>query len=366
MIIKSLKTENFRHLNIDELSFSTQVNIIVGPNGSGKTSILEALYFLSRTRSFRVTDSQKIVSFGQDLLRIFASIESDTQLMQIALEKNKQSIIAKKDGEFLHKKTELARLLPVLYLGPDTQMILLDSPKFRRRFLDWGLFHHHPTFLMHWAQYERALKQRNSALKQSLYDKVINSIDQELVIHGNALSLIRAEFTAQIFSAMEPFLKALLADKLDQELQWTMAFKQGYSDDLASALKHSRVPDRMAGFTRVGPHRADFSLKYNGQNVATALSRGQLKLASIALILAQAQLHQQKTLRPSILLVDDITAELDRNHREKLVASLLGLNAQLFISVLEYNEFPELAHIPKNIDKRVFVMDHGSCSNQSY
>ncbi len=353
MIIRELRTEGFRHLDPQPFAFGNRINIIVGKNGSGKTSLLEAIYFVSRLRSFRSADTQKLVNFNSDLFRIFMTLESDQTQLKIAIEKNKQETLVKLNGEFVQKKTELVRLLPVLFLGPDSQMILLDSPKFRRRFLDWGLYHHHPTFLMHWTLFERALKQRNSALKQNLYDKVIESLDVVLVEHGEALSQIRAEFTQQIFAAMRPFLQNLI----QEQGEWSIGFKKGYSDDLYTALKNSRVSDRMAGFTRVGPHRADFSLKFKGHNVAVALSRGQLKLATVSMMLAQLKIHQDKTHKPAILLVDDMTAELDRTHREKLINALVELNAQLFISVLEYNEFPELAALPDDVERRIFKLE---------
>lgn len=358
MIIRTLRTEGFRHLDSQPFVFSDRINIIVGKNGSGKTSLLEAIYFASRLRSFRSADTQKLVNFNSDLFRIFVTLESDQSQSQsqsqlkIAIEKNKHETLVKLNGEFIQKKTELVRLLPILFLGPDSQMILLDSPKFRRRFLDWGLYHHHPAFLMHWTLFERALKQRNSALKQNLYDKVIDSLDIVIVKHGEALSQIRAEFTQQIFAAMLPFLQNLI----QEQGEWSIGFKKGYSDDLNTALKNSRVSDRMAGFTRVGPHRADFSLKFKNQNVAVALSRGQLKLATISMMLAQLKIHQDKMHQPAILLVDDITAELDRTHREKLINALVELNAQLFISVLEYNEFPELSDLPAHIGRHIFKL----------
>ena len=341
MILRSLSLSGFRNLAVQNINFHPKCNIFYGSNASGKTSLLEAIYYLSHLRSFRQRESAKIISDDQDFLRLVSKCYTSLSEHLVGIEVNKQEHIVRVDATPLKQRSTLAKMLPCLYLDPETGKLLTDSPKFRRQFMDWGLFHTESDYHSLWQNYDRALKQRNIILRQKQNLKMLNSYDELLIQYGDQITQKREAFVSAIFKNASPLLSQLI----NQPFEWSMEYKKGYSgDNFGDELKSHREKDLIMGHTRVGPHRGDFTVKANHKNVGEYLSRGQIKLASIALILAQIQLFQSyNEAQNVILLMDDMSAELDKHHREILLEEFLKLNVQLFITCLEENEFPELS-----------------------
>ncbi len=355
MIIESLKVENFRHLANQSYHFDSQFNLIVGKNGSGKTSLLEALYFLSHTRSFRTSRVNQIIANGEDFFRLFAELSrpqiEDEELggelsvspfrSQLGIERDRQEIRVRQDYETVTRRSHLAKLLPILFLGPDTGQLLVESPKFRRQFIDWGLFQNQEEYHRLWLRYERALSQRNAALKQHYPDGVLEGLEEEMAQAGERLSNYRHQFLDQLFIPLKPLLESLLGDGR----QWSLDYQPGFTaGEFKQELAESRARDRILTYTRNGPHRGDFSLKSEGKAVGQYLSRGQIKLATIGMMLAQIRLHREASGDSTILLMDDLTAELDQDKRAILLEELIAQKSQLFVTCLEESEFPELAN----------------------
>lgn len=343
MQIQSLSLTGFRNLSTQNLHFHSKCNIFYGANASGKTSLLEALYYLSHLRSFRQREATKIISDEHDLFRIVAKCHTPLSNHLIGIEANKQELIVRIDATPLKQRSTLAKMLPCLYIDPETGKLLTDSPKFRRQFMDWGLFHTEADYHHLWQSYDRALKHRNILLKQRANPKLLDSYDELLIQYGQQITAKRQQFIKTVFAKAEPLLSKLI----QQEFHWSADYKQGFTgNDFSTELKNNREKDFIVGYTRAGPHRGDFTIKANQKNVGEYLSRGQIKLASIALTLAQIQLFQSYNQAENvILLMDDMSAELDKHHREALLEEFLQLNVQLFITCLEENEFPELKDI---------------------
>ncbi len=340
MIIQSLQVENFRHLASQNFEFDSRFNLIVGKNASGKTSLLESVYYLSQVRSFRTSRINQAICDGKDFFRVIAGLYSaDLELhSHLGIERSRSEIRVRQDGETIQKRSHLAKLLPMLFLGPDTGNNLMEEPKARRQYLDWGLFQNYEHYLRVWQRYERALSQRNAGLKGHSSDAVLNSIEEEFAESGEQLHLARSNFLTEI----TPYIVTLL-NRLIREENWIIEYHAGFTPTkLREELEESRARDRQMTFTRLGPHRGDFTLKYSGKPVAQHLSRGQIKLVTIALMLAQIQLHQSLKQSSTILLMDDLTAELDKDRRLILLEELIAQKSQLFVTCLETDEFPEL------------------------
>ncbi len=341
MIFTSLTLEGFRNLAAQSLTFHPQFNLIIGANGSGKTSLLEALYFVAQVKSFRTNRPNQLIALDNEQFRLFARLTDGRQDAQVGIERQRGGIEIRKDFEPVKRRSELVKLLPILFIGPDSGQLLQESPTFRRNFLDWGLFQNNPKYHALWLRYDRALKQRNSALKNQYSDSVLNALEQELAEAGDYLTAERVLFTQQLSEQLYPFM----AQFFTRDQRWQLEYRSGIPErfeTLLEALKSSRDRDRKRGYTHVGPHRGDFLLKAEGHDVGQIYSRGQMKLTTIALMLAQIALHKDQQEEKTILLMDDLTAELDYHHRALLVHQLLQLNAQLFITALESEEFPEL------------------------
>lgn len=312
-----------------------------GDNASGKTSLLEAIYYLSHLRSFRQREIIHIIQNEHDFFRLVTRCRAAHNEHVIGIETHKQEQIVRVDTFPLKQRSTLTKMLPCLYLDPEAGQLLTAGPKNRRQFMDWALFHTETSYHQTWQFYERALKHRNSLLKQRRDLRQLDSYDELLIQYGNLITAQRAKMIATLFTFAEPLLSRLI----QQPFSWSIDYKKGYSnDDYAEELQLQRERDIVMGFTRSGPHRGDFILKADHKNVEEHLSRGQIKLASIALILAQIQYFQSKNdAQNVILLMDDMSAELDKQHREILLTEFLKLNVQLFITCLEESEFPELS-----------------------
>lgn len=378
MIIESLKVELFRHLKPFTYTFSPDFNLIYGANASGKTSLLEAIYFLSTLRSFRTHNPRELIEKESNYFRLFAKLkdEASQRTSQIGIERDKKNFQIRKDFHTVHKRSELARLLPILFMGPDTGQTLIDSPRYRRQFLDWGLFQNYPHFHPLWLRYERALKQRNAALKQKLSTRLLRGIEEEMVEAGAILSIERESFLEVWMAAALPLLQGLLPELTLWEVGYQFGFSLRFEENSSSplteeerlnqakfglkqALDNARERDLAVGYTRVGPHRGDFSIKVEGREAAKFLSRGQIKLLAMGLMLAQIQVFREKTGHSTILLMDDLTAELDLNKRTLLMTHLLAQKTQLFVTVLERSEFPELAEHPLKSSLESYELSDG-------
>lgn len=357
MIIQSLAVTGFRNLTAQTLNFHPRCNVFYGDNASGKTSLLEALYYLSHLRSFRQREFAKIIQEDHTFFRLVAKCDDHALSHIIGIETQANQHIVRIDADPIKQRSTLAKMLPCLQLDPETGKLLTDSPKLRRQFMDWGLFHTQADYNQLWQYYERVLKQRNSLIKQRGNPKLLDTYDELLANSGEAMTKARTEWVEALFKTAEPLLSRLVA----QPFEWSMEYKKGFSGaSLLTDLQTQREKDLIMGHTRSGPHRGDFILKANGHNVGEYLSRGQIKLASIALTLAQAELFQtHHETQNIILLMDDLSAELDKQHREILLEAFLSLNVQLFITCLEPSEFPELRENQKLTDFAKFKISTG-------
>jgi DNA replication and repair protein RecF len=357
MIISSLTVAHFRNLRQLTLPCSSGLNLILGENASGKTSLLEAIYFLGRARSFRSRHWRELIQHDEKKLQVMATmIRSDTDRRQIpiGIERSTHQLIARVNRRPIHSLAELAAWLPVLLLNPDSHRLLEDGPQQRRRFMDWGLFHRDACFLSTWKRYRDALRHRNAALRQSIDERGMNVWEQELATAAGNIDQLRREFCLALQEALQPLLQQLLAPQV-----LTLDYQRGWAQecDLLELLRSERNRDRLNGHTRAGPHRADFSIRLDERPFTEQLSRGQQKLLVTALILAQAALYRQHRDEPCVLLLDDLPAELDHTNRDKLMACLAQQRIQLFVTAIE----PALLPVERwsEDSRKVFKLSHG-------
>ncbi|WP_026878917.1 DNA replication and repair protein RecF [Ignatzschineria larvae DSM 13226] len=357
MIIQTLQVEQFRHLASQTLSFDSHFNLIVGKNASGKSSLLEAIYFLSQLRSFRTSRINQVIREDTDYFRVMAGLISPQGIdSYLGIERTKGGVLVRQDGETIQKRSHLAKLLPMLFLGPDTGTDLMEEPKSRRQFIDWGLFQNYEAYHRVWQRYDRALSQRNAGLKGGYPNAVLESIELEMSEAGEALNQYRRQFIEEI----APLATALLSRLVSSEIEWQFQYQSGFTEGmLQQELAELRDRDRQMTFTRIGPHRGDFTLKCDGRMAHYHLSRGQVKLATIALMLAQVKMHQEISQSSTILLMDDLTAELDQKRRLILLEELLAHKSQLFVTCLEASEFPELSDLTVQKGMMTYQLNDG-------
>jgi len=353
--VKLTQTSITGFRNLDQISLEPcpSFNLILGPNGAGKTSILEAIHLLSTGHSFRSRKTRELIQRGADELSVTAKLWNEQTSVEhrAGISKNRAGeTTLRLDYEPLQSMSAMTRLLPVKALSPDSHQLIQEGPSGRRLFLDWGLFHVEPSFFTAWKQYKRALEQRNRALRLQLPDQEIAVWEPELIEAGDRISSDRHRYVEQL----GPELIRLLAE-FDVIGEITLRYRTGWSSELSftDSLRASASQCQRFRTTTVGPHRAELVIEINGIPVRQEMSRGQQKLLVYALHFAQLALFSQRQQQRAIVLCDDLGAELDQHHQERLLHSLQSMDLQTFITSNASLEYPV------NTDKKAFHVEHG-------
>ena len=356
MLLSSFNIDNFRNLSQTQLDFNGNCNIFYGKNGSGKTSLLEAIYYLAMGRSFRSHILRRIIKYGANDFSLFAKIQQENNLISIGITRSittgKRIKIAGKDAS---SNIELTKLIPLQLLNHNSYFLLYEGPKPRRQFIDWGLFHVEQSFLPLWQKVERILKQRNVAIRTKAPADHIQAWDKDLAQLGFELHQSRKQYIENLIPVAQEVLQKLLPDfsiNISYFAGWDLNL------DLEAALTNNLKTDLQFGYTTVGPQRADLELLVGKVPAKDALSRGQQKLLLYGLKIAQGTLLNKLTDKKCIYLVDDLMAELDLQKCNLLANALLRLQkSQLFITGLS-QDFENI-FTPHANNKKVFHIENG-------
>lgn len=350
LYIEQLNACSIRNLGEFSIEPSQKLNFFYGPNASGKTSILESIYLLSRIKSFRSKRINDVISRGDNKLQVFAKGVNQGNAFSVGVEKGHGITKIKFDGELIQTASEQAKLLPVYILTPDHHVLFTGTPKDRRHWLDWSLFHVEQKYMVVWKGYHRALRHRNALLKSE------RRTNPSEIIGWERLMSEEAEKIDEMRNRYISDLNKLLNEKhapyvLSGEAKINYLNEAYKGQNLSELLAISRNEDEKRGYTNLGPHRVDISFSYEDYNVAKHLSRGQSKLFSAALV--SSQVDKLKDLgKDAMVLVDDLDAELDQDSSRKILALLLANNTQTFVSSLtrpewvdDENEFNSMFHV---------------------
>lgn len=340
MALTRLLIRNFRNIESADLDLAADFNFLVGPNGSGKTSILEAIYTLGHGRAFRSVQADKVIRHEQNEFILHGRINDNDHEIGLGISKNAQGDTKVRiDGTDGHKVAELAHLVPIQLITPEGFTLLNGGPKYRRAFLDWGCFHDDPQFFQAWSNLKRLLKQRNAALRQVSNYSQIKPWDKELV----PLALKVSEWRASYAQALQQNIADTCAAFLP-EYKLTFSFSRGWDkeSDYAELLERQFERDRQLTYTSLGPHKADFRIRADGSAVEDLLSRGQLKLLMCALRLAQGEYLTLKSGRRCLYLIDDFASELDSERRQLLAERLKSTGAQVFVSAINIEQITDM------------------------
>jgi len=332
-----LQVTDFRCLQSVELEFDPGFTLISGPNASGKTSLLEAIYVLGRGRSFRTRHLEHLIRRDQDCFRVVGEMDLVTRRVPLGVEGNREGMRARVAGAAAASLAELAVMFPVQIIDPEVHKLIEEGPGRRRRFLDWGVFHVEPGFIPNWRRYQQSLNQRNAALKLGQPRGVVSVWDQELMKAAAEITRARTQYLEGLTEVARALARRLLGREL------ALSYRQGWSRELSfeAALSQSWKLDLERRSTQVGPHRAELAIQIDGVMAKDRISRGQQKLLAAALLIAQIDLFPaEAAARPSLLL-DDPAAELDDRHLAQLIAALAGGPSQLIVTSLagEFSAF---------------------------
>lgn len=355
MKLQRIFVEQVRNLDQVTIEPSDRFNLFYGENASGKTSFLEALHLLAYARSFRSHHLSRVIQYQAPSMAVAGKIiNPDKNIISVGIEQRAGRIHMRAAGNALKKTSELARFLPLVIIHQESQQLFSQGPKFRRKFLDWGLFHVEQSFLPAWRRYQRALKQRNACLQKKSGQTACSAWDQELIASASTINQLRVDYCQEFLRLLNHCATQLLdhADAIDIRYQPGWPREKKYAELLVEAYRR----DVVLGYTGYGPHRADLRITLGGVPVRDALSRGQQKLLVCAMLISQAMLFIQRRQSPCIILIDDLAAELDEVHRQRVMDLVATLDAQIFVTgthreVLETNQ--------QSHDQKVFHVEHG-------
>jgi len=349
MPLDLIRIHNLRNIKEIEFQPGAGLNLIHGVNGSGKTTLLEAIFLLGRANSFKGAKIGSLIRDGEESLNLFGRFTQDNQnRLNIGVRKRGKETDVRVNQEKLTKLSKLARLVPLQVLTPKSHEILERGPQFRRRFIEWGVFHVEHNYQQAHKRFSRVLKQRNAALKSG--GQTAKSWDREFISCSEQLNNYRIIYMKRLEEAFLVEQDHLFKNK-NVKLLWRRGWKEELT--LKESLNLMFMSDSNLGYTQTGPQRADLQIFMDDEQITKRVSRGQQKMIVAALQIAQSRITKQFSERDPIILVDDLPAELDIENRRKLIERLECLETQLFITTIDKNSIIYLS------DPSVFHVEHG-------
>ena len=354
MSITHVQMENLR--NLKDVSFNPheKYNFFIGPNGSGKTSLLEGVHLLGTARSFRTKNNRKLIGYAHQALFLKAKIED---LHTVGLHKEETGLTSIKINQKIQRSnTELARLLPLQLYSQDAFKLIDASPKIRRNILDWGVFHVEPLYFKCWHQYQKALKQRNCLLRTSQAKQGVAPWDHLLCQSAEEIHAMRQRYMAQWL----PLFFETFSELSDLEIDIQYYKGWGQSGEAVSSLEaclhKDWEQDLRRQYTRSGPHQADLILTSGKKHVKEFFSRGQQKLILVAIKIAQGVFLSRLKNKDCVFLFDDLASEFDSDNVIRIAQYLNKIPGQYFFTCV--NE-EEIALLQGHLSGQVFQVNEG-------
>lgn len=325
MFIKSLSLANFRSYKKISLDLSPKTNILLGNNASGKTNILEAIYTLGTTKSYRAKEKELILN-DEKFFRVSALVENNIKEDKLLLIGSEEGKKAFKDDVEIKKISEFIGNLNVVLFSPDDMLLLKNGPGEKRKLLDYSLLQISKQYIEDYSVFKKQLKLRNDYLKY-LYQKKVNLDDvcDEML---DVLTINYIDCNKKIFEARSKFLKNLqtIARRKYQELsgektEITFEYVINFNNDF-EFYKSKYKQDIILGSTQSGCHRDDINFLKNGVDFETSSSEGEKRTLSLSIKLALADIIYSLKKESPVILLDDVFSELDKNHQNRLLKCL--------------------------------------------
>lgn len=351
MRLDELRLADLRRFEALEVALGPGWNQFVGGNGAGKTTVLEAAYLLSHGRTFRTGGRDGLVRVGASGFSVFGVVTMvDERRVRLGLARTAGRLDARVDGEAATLGELVARSAIVCF-EPGSHALIAGGAEIRRAYLDWGVFHVEHEFLLLWRRYQRALKQRNAALRSGAADAELVVWEHELIGAGEAMTAMRRRYLERLQQPLSDMARAFLGELGE----FRLGFNQGWPQELslAEAFVNGRGRDRERGHTRWGPHRADLSFGFEQAERREYFSRGQEKLCALVCILGQAALYRHERGHWPIVCLDDLASELDDAHRDAVIAVLSDSGAQVLATGTSSLTLPAAS------ESRVFHVEQG-------
>ncbi len=338
MPLYRLEAFQFRNLENVRIELDAGLQFIYGDNASGKTSLLDAINVLCSARSFLGASPRKMQQFGTTEFSLNGMVSQEEELfLPIQYRWQSNQVRLNLGNKQVRRSSEYASLQPVQAVTPVSYRLLDDSPDVRRRFMDWGVFHVKHDYAGIWHRFQRSLAQRNAMLVSGKDPHTLSAWSQEYVRLAESLDKYRADYVELLVTQVKRYIQAFLPDScLDIRYQRGWDAARSLDEVLSSNFQR----DQERHFTYHGPQRAELVLKLDGVLVRDSASRGQKKLITFAIYLAQANLQRELGRHSGILLVDDLPSELDQEHISLVMDILRSISMQVVISCIDISRLP--------------------------
>jgi DNA replication and repair protein RecF len=319
-MLSDLRLQHFRSYTDTAFTFGQEVNIIVGPNGSGKTNLLEALLVLARGTSYRAGDAE-LLQFDEQWFRLDAHILPDQNVRTIKFEiEPRQTKTYELDGKIYHRLLA-NHTLPVVLFEPNHLQLLHGAPDMRRAYLDDILEQTYHGFAVFRRNYRRVLSQRNALLKRPNLPSTQELFPWNLRLSelGATIARARAELCGQLDELLGSVYGTVSDAATNVRITYHPKFPiDTYETNLLHKLESHLHEDALRGFTAYGPHREDFVITFDGRPADEIASRGETRTAVLALKIIELQLLESVRQETPLLLLDDVFSELDERRRAAL------------------------------------------------
>lgn len=344
MRVASLELKNFRNYSDAHVEFNDGLNVLFGENASGKTNMLESIYFCSVFHSPKSNAKDKeLVKIGEEkaVLKLVVNKQFRSHTINIQIDdQGKKKVVY--DGIPVMRAGELLGALGVVYFSPEEMKIVKEAPSERRRFLDVGLCQQQKSYFTALQRYNKTLKQKNNLLKDwrnnNNLDDMLDVWDASLAKEGAIIIAKREEYIKTLNEAAGKFHSEISGAKevlnLSYETNLNIADGDNMEKFLYSAILQARQKDKELGFSGVGPHRDDIKIEINGKDSRKFASQGQQRTVALAMKLGEVLLFKNETGEPPVLLLDDVLSELDEN-RQGLLLKMTG-DFQTILTCTEY------------------------------
>ncbi|MEW6685186.1 MAG: DNA replication/repair protein RecF [Candidatus Edwardsbacteria bacterium] len=364
MLLLSLLASNFRNCEQVKIDFNRKANLFFGENGAGKTNLLETIHYLLLARPFRGSEDQELIMFGRNHLFLRGVGEANKQKFEIEVGLSFAEKQVKFNDKKLSRFSELFHHFPLVSLAPQDTEIIQGAPLLRRRFLNTLLSQLSPLYFSELLAYRKILHHRNRLLSDFKDGKIssmesLPSWTEQLVSSGTNLLLERTRIMPILQKKVKTNFQEIFATKGEFILTYLPSFSFDYPERIkeifSQEIQKKQSLEIKRGLTLIGPHRDDFLLKLNNQNLQIYGSQGEQRIAAIALKLAQAEILGEKKGEAPLILLDEVFAELDKEKSRNLLKSFKSLG-QIFLTAAKEEEIPETK------DFRIFYIKQGVVS----
>lgn len=347
MLLRNLKLRQVRNLAPTELEPAPRFNVFYGDNGQGKTNLLEAIYAVGTLRSFRTGYLRDLVALGADQAYIGARLVREDLERHLEVSFGERSRRVRLDGKAVRPISKYFGEFNVILFAPEDLQIPRGSPGERRRFLDRAVFNQVPEHLSSHRDYEKAVRNRNAFLRaraeegpaaQGGSQELLEVLDSQVAELGAAVVAARAALLRQLRPRFQQAFEAITQLGLAVDVEYVGPERaeeidlEGLQEALRGLLAAARRSDLARGQTSVGPHRDDLRFLLEGQPAQSFASQGQLRAMVLAWKTAELELFSATRGEPPVLLLDDVSSELDRTRNEFLFDFLRSRDSQCFIT----------------------------------